>query len=154
MTSKENQLGLGKKIEELFLSFYSGMPSTGNYPFTFIKTNLLQILVLKRTDYNESDLLDYMSNTKEFSTMPSDNRETFLENYRRKSRDPLAFQEWCERTTNIGIGILMHHAKVQGINLKQVDIGLVDLDNRFDFQTKNLLSYQLFDIHLVNTASK
>lgn len=161
-------MSVDQNINSLILDIYRIMPSLGTYPFTMmamlrtelsglnIKPSLrsaTQLIVLKRTDFNVSDLMDYVTNTKEYDTIPLDNREAFLDNYRRKSQDDAAMTEWCERIVSMGIGIIVHLAKTNGIYLKPVRADLTDLDAHFGFLSKNLQAYQLFDVNPFDQVS-
>jgi hypothetical protein len=121
-------MGVDQNINSMLLDIYRIMPSLGAYPFTMIalareefggliiKPSLVsatQLMVLKRTDFNESDLVDYVTNTNEFDSIPLDNRAAFLDNYRRKWQNEAAITEWCERIISMGIGIVIQQTKTK-----------------------------------------
>lgn len=156
-----HQMDLDEKIENLLLEVYAIMPSLGTYPFTAItvartaldssttKSLLIpsnQLLILKRTDFSQDEWIDYIVNTKEYETIPLENRKAFLSANRHASADEAVMMQWCDRVISLGVGIIMGLAHNKGISLIPVEADLATLDIHFGFHTKNLQIYQLFDI--------
>jgi hypothetical protein len=165
-TILENQEGidleLNQEIDGMLLDVYQAIPSSGTYPFTIIRIvrtelnglnitpDLLsgsQILVLKRTDFDLSDLMDYVIHTTEYSTIRSDRQEDFLDGYKLKYLNTAALTGWSEQIISLGIGMAKQLARQKRINLIPVEADLSQLDSRFGFQSRNLQAYQLFDLN-------
>lgn len=165
-TILENQGGinleLNQEIDAMLLDVYQVMPSSGTYPFTIIRivhteltglkitSDLLsgsQILVLKRTDFDLADLIDYVTHTNEYSAIRSDRQADFLDNYKYKYQNAAALTGWSEQIISLGIGMVKQLARQKRINLIPVAADLSQLDSRFGFQYRNLKAYQLFDLN-------
>lgn len=148
-------------IDELLLSIYSVMPSTGAYPFTMLRvtqadvkdfgispepTSCLQILVLKRTDFDYPDFIDYVTHTKEYSHIRLEDREAFLDDYKLRVADASAFSLWKDQLTSLGIGIIRQLARQKGFSLTSASVDLAELDAHFGFRSQHLAAHQIFNV--------
>ena len=153
-----------QEIDQLLLDFYAIMPSRGTYPFTMIRFSneehsdsivgpapapLSQILVLERTDFSLHDLIDYVSQTKEYSGIRSDSKEDFLQDYRLKYQSQAALNIWKNQTTDLGIGIVTQLTEQKGLRLMPTAKNLTKPDFFSGFTSQGLQIYQLFDCSLI-----
>lgn len=150
-----------QKIDSSILNIYRLMPSSGEWPFTMLRIdrrelsrlpfeNTLvspsQLLVLKRTDFNRDHILDYAQNSKEYDTIPPLYKKAFLDSFINKFNDERELEQWTENITSIGIGLILHMARSNGVELLPVQAVLTDVDSHLGLEAKGLKAYQLFDI--------
>lgn len=154
-------MDLEKNISSLILEIYLIMPSVGAWPFTIVPLarsqfeglcmerllfSSLQLIVLKRTDFGPADLIDYLINSKEYSGIPPERREGFLNSYKHKLQNEKSMTQWYEQIINLGIGITMELARRKEMEIRLVPTELAEVDSHFGFHSKNLQAYQLFDV--------
>lgn len=163
-SNEDAQQEIDQTIDQLLLDFYAIMPSRGTYPFTMIRFSneehsdsivgpapapLSQILVLERTDFSLHDLIDYVSQTKEYSGIRSDSKEDFLQDYRFKYQRQAALNIWKNQITDLGIGIFTQLAEQKGLHLMPTEKNLAEPDFFSGFASQGLKIYQLFDCSLI-----
>jgi hypothetical protein len=152
---------IAEKIDDLLMEIYQYMPSDGSYPFTMIRLaqselsdlNLasglqgnVQLLMLKRTDFSKSDLVDNVTKSKDFLAVPSDTRMAFLQRYLDNYQELSAIKIWCEHIIGMGIGMAIQLAKQKGLSLSLVETSLTELDSHFGFRARKLSAFQLFNV--------
>lgn len=153
---------LKQQVENLIEQLRPLMPSNGTWPFTVMKLNRYefkglgvqravnadyQLLFLLRTDFNMIDLVDYVRNSREFSSMPWHQQDAFLIDYVSNMKSRPALLNWCESITNIGLGIAIGLSEQLDLCIEHISADFSELDAHFSFQTKNLKAFQLFDIY-------
>ncbi len=154
-------MGIEQKIDSSILNLYRLMPSSGEWPFTVLRIdgkqlsglpfeNTLagasQVLVLKRTDFKREHIMDYAQNSKEFDTIPPLYRTAFVDSFTDKFNDPRELEQWTDNITSMGIGMILHMARSNGLELVLIQAVLSDLDSHLDLEAKGLKAYQLFDV--------
>lgn len=160
-------MGLDQIIDSSILDIFQLMPSTGAWPFTMaridrnelsgLKTDKtlfapFQLLVLKRTDFNGEDLLDYATKSKEYETILAPLRSGFLENYNRMSSNEKELQEWTDKTISLAIGLVLNTALLKGVQFSPIETDLSALDSHLELGKKNLRAYQLFDTYQIDPS--
>ncbi|WP_288881586.1 hypothetical protein [Pedobacter panaciterrae] len=160
-------MGLEQIIDSSILDIFPLMPSTGAWPFTMIRIDRnelsdlemdkplfapFQLLVLKRTDFNDKDLLDYAIKSKEYHTILPPFRSNFLENYSSTIGNEKELQEWADKTTSLAIGLVINTALLKGIQFIPIATDLSALDLRMGLVQKNLRSHQLFDAYQIDPS--
>lgn len=158
---------LDKTIDSIILDTYPLMPSSGTWPFTMIHIghnklsglqmdkNLFapfQLLVLKRTDFNNRDLLDYVTKSKEYQTIEDGLKNSFLEEYHKMIADENEFQQWTDRTTSLAIGLVIQTALQKGLQFSPIKTDLSVLDTHMGLEQEKLSAYQLFDIYQIDPS--
>jgi hypothetical protein len=156
---------LDQMIDSAILEIFPLMPSPGSWPFTMmsIERNELtglkidktlfapfQLLVLKRTDFDSKDLFDYITKSKEYQTV--DDKNNFLEKYRKIIATASDFSEWVDRTTSLAIGLVIQTAITKGLLFSPVDTDLLLLDLHLALNQKKLQAYQLFDVNQIDPS--
>lgn len=160
-SDKDAQFNVGSRLDDLLLEIDGFMPSRGSYPFTMIRlgdsqvTNLktnptltsdFQLLVLTRTDFSKNDLADYVTKSKEYTLIRSEDQAAFLKSYLGKYGHVAAEKLWREQITSLAIGIVTQLAKQQGLKLIPVEADLVKVDAQLNLDSRNLAAYKLFDV--------
>lgn len=160
-------MGLEQIIDSSILDIFPLMPSTGAWPFTMIRIDRnelsglemdkplfapFQLLVLKRTDFNGKDLIDYATKSKEYQTILPPFRFDFLENYSSMSGNEKELQQWADKTTSLAIGLVINTALLKGIQFSPIGTDLSALDLRMGLDQKNLRAYQLFDAYQIDPS--
>lgn len=160
-SSNNDQLNMGSRIDDLLLESYGFMPSRGTYPFTMIRlvdsqlSNLktkpalasdVHLLVLTRTDFTKDDLADYITKSKEYTLIRSEDQPAFLQSYLHKYEHAAAEKKWREHITSLAIGIVTQLAKQQQLQLTPVETDTAKVDALLNLHAKNLATYQLFDV--------
>jgi hypothetical protein len=159
---------LDQIIDSSILDIFPLVPSTGTWPFTMIRIDRrelagldvdkllvapFQLLVLKRTDFNSKDLIEYATKSKEYQTILDPLKPGFLESYDKTIGNEENFQEWTDRTTNLAIGMVIQTALYKGLQFSSVETDLTILDAHMGLTNKNLRAYQLFDAHQVDPSA-
>ncbi|CAH0142095.1 hypothetical protein [Pedobacter sp. Bi36] len=157
-----HHMKLDQTIDSLILDIFPVMPSSGSWPFTMtsIERNELiglkmektvfassQLLVLKRTDFNGGDLIDYAMKSKEYQTIPAQLRLEFLDKYNNLAENEQTLQDWTDRITSMAIGLVIKTALNKGLQLVPIDTDHSILDKHMGFENKELATFQLFDIY-------
>ncbi|MFH6991145.1 hypothetical protein [Flavobacterium sp. FlaQc-48] len=150
-----------QKIDSSILNLYQLMPSTGEWPFTIMRIDRIQItglpfenspvseclvLVLKRTDFDKEDISDYVQNSKEYETVATAYRQAFVESFVNKFDNVQEINQWTDNITSMGIGLIFQLAQRQGLELKTLGTVLSDLDFHIGFDAKMLQPYELFEV--------
>lgn len=150
-----------RKINSSILNLYKLMPSTGEWPFTIMCIDRIQIsglpfenspvsecmvLVLKRTDFDEEDISDYAKNSKEYEFVATAYRQAFVESFVNKFDNVQEINQWTDNITSMGIGLLFQLARQHGLELKTLRTVLSDLDFHIGFDAKILRPYELFEV--------
>lgn len=138
------------------------MPSSGLWPVTVIglkreelkclsfEPSVLssqQLLFLIRTDFGVNDLIDYISNTKEFLLIPIAQRDVFLNNYLERVYENSGMINWSEKIANLSIGIAIKLSEDLDLCIEPIEAGLSELDDHFGFSDRHLKAYRLFEIY-------
>ncbi|MBF4486336.1 hypothetical protein [Flavobacterium sp. CSZ] len=150
-----------RKIDSSILNLYQLMPSTGEWPFTIMRIDRIQIsglpfenspvseclvLVLKRTDFDKEDISDYAKNSKEYEIVPIANRQAFVESFVNKFDNVQEINQWTDNIISMGIGLIFQLAKQHGLELKTLTRLFSDLDFHIEFDAKMLQPYELFEV--------
>lgn len=150
-----------QRIDSLIPDIYPLLPSWGTCPFTVIRTTgkvlkgaatkpslepVSYLLVLSRTDFSVNDLLDYVKNSREYNSIDLDKRETFLEAYLGKAEDKAPLAQWRERITSMGLGVMIHLARNNGLSLTRVATSFISPEDLKMYRSNNLEPYQLFRV--------
>lgn len=156
---------LNKRIESSIVDIFPLMTSSGSWPFMMIqmeRENLKELsiepalksssllLILLRTDFSDDDLLDYAKNTKEYSTLPAENRQAYLQMFKAKAQNPLEMARWVEMVTGLATGLVMQLARSRDVYFDAVEADLSEMDSLARFDSKNLKAYQLFNAYLID----
>lgn len=159
---------LDKIIDSSILDIFPLMPSSGAWPFTMVRIDRnelpelglqqrlfasSQLLVLKRTDFNEENLIDYALHSKEYSTLLPTHRLDFLEVYRKKTKNRQELNEWTELITGLAIGLIIQITLKKGLQFSPIEISLSALDVHFGLSAESLSAYQLFDVYQIDPSS-
>lgn len=150
-----------RKIDSSILNLYQLMPSTGEWPFTIMRIDRIQIsglpfenspvseclvLVLKRTDFDKEDISDYAKNSKEYEIVPIANRQAFVESFVNKFDNVQEINQWTDNIISMGIGLIFQLAQQHGLELKTLTRLFSDLDFHIEFDAKMLQPYELFEV--------
>jgi hypothetical protein len=151
-----------QNIEVLIEKIRLYMPSYGSWPVTVISINrkeleglsfeprLLgpqQLLFLIRTDFNKIDLTDFVSNTKEFTSIPMDRREDYLDHYAQKISSNADIINWSKKIANLSIGLATWISEDLDLCIEHIEANLYEMDTHFRFADQNLKAYQLFEVY-------
>lgn len=138
------------------------MPSFGLWPITVIglsgdelaklsfQESLLspkQILFLIRTDFTMDDVIDFISHTDEYFSMPPRRRPEFLNRYTERIKNDPGILTWSEKIAGMAIGIAVKLSQSLDLRIEPVEANLPELDDQFRFGERNLKSFRLFDIN-------
>lgn len=155
MEAKNNIENLIEKIRLL-------MPSSGSWPVTVISTNRdelkglsfephvlakHQLLFLIRTDFNMTDLVDYISNTVEFHSIPIVNKADYLDKCTQKINSKSDLLTWSGKIASLSIGIAIGLSENLDLCIEPIEANLSELDNYFQFNNRNLKAHQLFEVY-------
>jgi len=150
-----------RKIDSSILNLYQLMPSTGEWPFTIMRIDRIQIsglpfenspvsgcmvLVLKRTDFDKEDISDYAKNSKEHEFVATPYRKAFVESFVNKFDNVQEINRWTDNITSMGIGLIFQLARQHGLELKTIRTLLSDLDFHIGLDAKMLQPYELFEV--------
>jgi len=151
-----------ENIEILIEKIRLLMPSSGLWPVTVISTNkdelkglscephILaehQLLFLRRTDFNITDLVDYLSNTVDFLTIPVDNKANYLDFYTQKINNKSDLINWSGKIASLSIGLAIGLSEHLDLCISPIEANLTELDEHFQFDNRNLKAHQLFEIY-------
>ena len=154
-------------IDALILDIYPLMPSTGSWPFTMLNINRHELsgmelhpqffassglLVLKRTDFNEESMMDYVLGSKEYGTLLPAQKHMLLERYRKMINSPQELEDWADKITNLAIGLIIQSTLLKGLQFSPIETDLSVLDARMGFNTENLSAYKLFDVYQIDPS--
>jgi len=160
-------MGLDKIIDSLILDFFPLMPSPGAWPFTMVRIDRneltclntdraliapFQLLVTKRTDFKGSDLLDYVTKSKDYQTMDEASKNILLKKYDKIISNENEFRNWTEKTTSLAIGLVIQTALFKAVQFTPIDTELSALDVQLGLERKNLTAYQLFDTYQIDPS--
>jgi hypothetical protein len=138
------------------------MPSSGSWPVTVISTNRAalkglsfepnilaehQLLFLIRTDFNMNDLVDYISNTVEFLSIPIANKANHLNFLTQKINNKSDLSNWWGEIASLSIGLAIGLSENLDLCIEPIEANLKELDNYFQFNNRNLKAHQLFEIY-------
>ena len=141
------------------------MPSSGSWPVTVISLNrdelkglsfepyILdehQLLFLIRTDFDMIDLVDYISNTAEFLSIPIANKANYLDVFTKKIKNNTDLITWSGKIASLSIGLAIGLSETLDLCIKPIEANLNELDNYFQFHNRNLKAHQLFEIYTCN----
>ena len=155
MKSQEN-------IEILIEKIRLFMPSSGSWPVTVINIkrdelmglsfepdvlSAQQLLFLIRTDFDRNDLIDYISNTEEFLSIPITRKDDYLNHYVKNVTDNSDIIKWSEKIASLSIGLAIQLSENLDLCIEPIEAELCELNNHFRFSHRNLKAYQLFDIY-------
>jgi hypothetical protein len=150
------------RIDDLLERLRAIMPSNGVWPFTILRVNredykgldleaaphaAQQLLVLIRTDFSRTDLLDYLINSKEFESIPFCRQEEYLNEQATKLKDPGLLLKWSENIAYMALGLAFHLSKSLNLCIDHLDTDLHALDAHFSFPARKLKSFRFFDIY-------
>lgn len=153
---------LDNNIETLIESIRFLMPSSGSWPVTVISTNRQelkglsfephilaehQLLFLIRTDFNIKDLVDYISNTVEYLSIPTPDKADYLDFYTQKINNKSELVNWSEKIASLSIGLAIGLSENLDLCIEPIEANLVELDTYFQFNNRNLKAHQLFEIY-------
>lgn len=159
---------LDQIIDSLILEIYPLMPSTGTWPFTMVRVerNNLRgmeqlpqfyassgLLILQRTDFLEEHLVDYAWGAKEYGNPSSEQRLEYLEKHRKQHESKEKLKEWVDRITSLAIGLISQVAIQKGLHLNPIGVDFSVVDTYLKLKSKNLKTYQLFDIYQIDPSS-
>lgn len=149
-------------IETLIEKIRLFMPSSGPWPVTVISTerdelkglsfgpHVLaehQLLFLIRTDFNMTDLVDYISNTVEFLSISTVNKTNYLDMYTQKIKNKSDLMSWSGNIASLSIGLAKGLSENLDLCIEPIEADLTELDNYFQFTSRSLKAYQLFEIY-------
>jgi len=155
-------MDLQKQIEDLIEKMRSSMPSFGTWPFTVIildrheisdlrvgnfALSSKQILLLTRTDFDRTDLLNYITNTREFFHIPASQHEHYLNCYTERVMHKSGIAKWSEKIANISLGLMIGHSENMNLCIEIIDNELSEIDSHFHLTERNLKAFQLFDVY-------
>ncbi|PXY46842.1 hypothetical protein [Flavobacterium hydrophilum] len=150
-----------RKIDSSILNLYQLMPSTGEWPFTIMRIDRMQIsglpietssvseclvLVLKRTDFDIEDISDYAKDSKEYGVVPTAYKQAFVESFVNKFDNTQEINQWTDNITSMGIGLIFQLTRQHRLELKTLRTLLYDLDFHIEFDAKMLQPYKLFEV--------
>lgn len=151
-----------EQIELLIENIRPLMPSSGSWPVTVIglKREELkglslepyvlschQLLFLIRTDFYKNDLIDYISNTKEFLSIPNSLRAGYISHYLQRIGDQSGIINWSKEIASLSIGIAIQLSENLDLCIEPIEEELSELNHHFRFSDQNLRAYQLFEIY-------
>lgn len=154
-------MDIEQKIDSSILKLYQLMPSAGEWPFTILRVDRIQItglpfetspvseslvLVLKRTNFDREDISDYAQNLKEYGTIPDAYKGVFVDNFVNKFNNNSEIDQWSDNITSMGIGLIMQMARLDGLELRAVQTVLSRLDFHMELEAKSLKPYELFEV--------
>lgn len=106
-----------------------------------------QLLFLIRTDFDTNYLIDYISNSKEYFSIPVNQQDGYLHHYIKRVEDNSGIINWSEKIASLTIGIAVGLSENLDLCIESIEADLSELNNHFQFSAQNLKSYQLFDIY-------
>lgn len=157
----KDHMEIERKINSSILNLYQLMPSSGEWPFTIMCLDRMQIsglpfenspvsecmvLFLKRTDFDQEDISDYAKNSKEYEFVAASYRQAFVESFVNKFENAQEINTWTDNITSMGIGLLFQLARKHGLELKTIGTVLSDLDFHIGLEAKMLQPYKLFEV--------
>lgn len=149
-------------IEILIEKMRLFMPSSGSWPVTVISTKRDelkglsfeshvvaedQLLFLIRTDFNMIDLVDYISNTVEFLSIPIANKALYLEMYTQKIKNEADLIIWSGKIASLSIGLAIGLSENLDLCIEPLEANLTEVDNYFEFNNRSLKAHRLFEIY-------
>lgn len=138
------------------------MPSSGLWPVTVMrltyedfkglsfKANFLstqQLLFVIRTDFSYEDLIDYVSKTAEYFSIPIDRQEEYLNYAVNKAKDDSNLINWSEKIACLSIGIAVQLSEDLNLCIEPIGEALSEIDRALNFSVRNIKAYRLFDIY-------